>query len=567
MRDKRPTNWEELLDPDKLISRRQYRMIKAICGNEHFIRAESVARCVFDKNLLEISQTEAHELIKYLDRYESKKKSFSFEELDEELGKALVSFDPKKSLIPTEIRLLCLLALHRVATPGQVARFLFGVAPITLSGIRELAEPVLEKMVRANLVGREKSVALRVAGKSVKTEVYFLSEEGSDALHQTAPSINYYARPGLPRHNRIYHELCVLEARLDLQSHLNLDSYDPEIAILSEQQKLRNRRKLVGTGLEGSLASERGCGDFRARVVDPITGKCRRVEVEVIIRSRARELAAKPSRITNYYAASLHRCFLIELRQQKFAKLVPNVMSLLAESIGFTAPHAAARETVSEERLSKVRAAFERMGGVATAEAIAAIADLKMTTVSEALALLAARDEIGYCDGFPATGKMLGRNLRLYLRKEIGIHSIYEFARLLTASKLVSSGIVDVEFRRALRPVGFEPVAGILLLNSPEEDLLVIAIMDDPSELTCRVVRWAEAAYQQALEIGDRNRILIATSGQSRAEELRAISPFKILNIETATKSISQVVRRQGQIKKKRLRKRKRRDQRTLHSG
>src|SRR5205085_5984819 len=128
----------------------------------------------------------------------------------------------------------------------------------------------------------------------------------------------------------------------------------------------------------------------------------------------------------------LHRCFLLEFRQSRAAKLVANVMAPLtaAEAADLAAPPAA-RGTVSEARLSKVRAAFDRMGGVATPEAVAAIAGIKAPTASEALALLASRQEITYCDGFPITGKALGRNLRLYTRKGFEIHSIYEFGRLL----------------------------------------------------------------------------------------------------------------------------------------
>src|SRR5205085_10917770 len=163
----------------------------------------------------------------------------------------------------------------------------------------------------------------------------------------------------------------------------------------------------------------------------------------------------------------LHRCFLLEFRQSRAAKLVANVMAPLtaAEAADLAAPPAA-RGTVSEARLSKVREAFDRMGGVATPEAIATIAGIKVTTASEALALLAAKNELGYCDGFPATGKALGRNLRLYTRKGYEIHSIYEFGRFLTASKLTSSGIVNAEFQRALQPVGFEPLVGIMLLDT-----------------------------------------------------------------------------------------------------
>ena len=550
------TNWEEHLDPDKLISKKQYRMVKGICGNELYIRAESAARCVTGKNLLELNQIEAHKLIQYLDRCTGRDEGLPFREVDRELGRALISFDPHKALLNTEARVLCLLAMHRLATPGQIARFAFGLTSMNLSRARELAERVLEGMIKAGFIGTERSVHLKIANKSAKTDVYFLTEEGSDQLHQLAPHINYYARPGISHPNRIYHDLCVLEARLDLQSRMDLNNYEPETIILSEQQKARNRRDI---SLEGRSATESGCGDFRGCVVDPITGRQRSVEVEVIIRSRGSELAVKPGRITDYYTPSLHRCFLIEFRQNRAAKLVANVMAPLtaAEAAELAAPPAAARGIVSEARLSKVRAAFDCMGGVATPEAIATIAGIKATTASEALASLASRQEINYYDGFPITGKTLGRNLRLYTRKGFEVHSIYEFSRLLTASKLISSGIMATEFQQALEPVGFEAATGILLLNSTEKDRLVIALIDDPSELACRVVKWAEAAYEQARQVVDEGRVIIVAFGQSRAEELQALSRFRIVEIKTATRSVSQPVRRKDQKKKKRSRKRR----------
>ena len=142
---------------------------------------------------------------------------------------------------------------------------------------------------------------------------------------------------------------------------MNLENYEPERLILSEHQKARNRSKIAESGLGTTLPREPGCGDFRALVVDPITGNCRRAEVEVIIRSRAKELASKPARITDYYAGSPHRCFLIELWQHKLARLVSNVLAPLTEvEIADSAAPSAARKTVSETRLSKVRAALER---------------------------------------------------------------------------------------------------------------------------------------------------------------------------------------------------------------
>lgn len=124
--------------------------------------------------------------------------------------------------------------------------------------------------------------------------------------------------------------------------------------------------------------------------------------------------------------------------------------------------------------------------------------------------------------------------------------------------------MIGAVFQRALQPFGFEPTTGILLFNSFEEDFLVIAIMDDLSETVDRIVRWADAAYQQALEVVAENQIIIATSGTGRAEELQAISRYKVLNVEADTKPTAQEAGRKSQIKKKRPR--KRRGQPSRHS-
>jgi hypothetical protein len=219
----------------------------------------AVARRVIGKNLLELDQAEAHKLIQFFDRYTGRGEGLPFEEVDRELAMALDRFDPQKALLDAETRLLCLLAMHRVATLGQAARFLFGLAGDILSRARKIAEPVIEGTLRAGLVARERDVGLKIEGKNVKTDMYCLTERGSDKLHQIAPLTNYCARPGLPRRNRVYHDLCVLEARLDLQSQMHVEYYQPEVLILSRQQKVRNRLKNAGNSLGNSLPWEPGC--------------------------------------------------------------------------------------------------------------------------------------------------------------------------------------------------------------------------------------------------------------------------------------------------------------------
>ena len=400
------------------------------------------------------------------------------------------------------------------------------------------------------------------------TDVYYLTEWGSEALHNQAPHVNYYARPSLPPSSRLQHELAVTEARLCIQTAYHIEDYEPESGIRGEREKERRRQKRQGNGV-AEKHDDRGLGDFRAWVAALDTNEGRRLEVEVTIRARQGEIISKPNRIKIWFAATQHRCDLIEWCRGEFANIIPDFREPLDE--GERAAHEMGPttkwSTVSSERLKKVCAALEKLGGVGTPEALAVVAGLKTTTVSEALAYLAAKGKVEYRDGFSAPGKRVGRNLRLYLRRGFKIHSIFEFSRLLTASKLIGTRVLNRQFQNSLQVFHLDVQTGVLILISDSVLTLFIVVIDDVTEKPERVALWARAAYRQArcgvlrglrkINFGgkeqdkpdtamqaegecrveyaniQKNQIVIATPDQNRAEIIRLFSDFEVINVES----------------------------------
>lgn len=554
------------LDPGKPITARQYRYVK-LCSAENLVRAESVARVVVGRNLGDLTQLEAHQVIQYLERcYYEPVRSIEGVDFNVELGLSLARVNQRSGKITDTLYVLALLATNRVATQGQLARYVYGVNPSTYNVIRDRVAPLLKELVDYKFIALARDVSVPILGKDTTTDVYYLTEWGSEALHNQAPHVNYYARPGLPPPNRLQHELAVTEARLCIQTAYHIEDYEPESGIRGEREKERRRRKRQGSD-PAERHGDRGIGDFRVWVVDVHTNEGKRVEVEVTIRARQEEITGKPTRIKIWFAATQHRCDLIEWCRGEFANLLPDFREPLIESERIASGLGSATKwaTVSAARLKRVRAALERLGGAGTPEALAVVTGLKTPTVSEALACLAAKGEVEYRDGFPAPGKRMGRNLRLYLRKGIKIHSIFEFSRLLTASKLISSRALNRLSQNSLQPAHFDVATGVLILSS-ETVPVFIAVIDDLTNGPRQVALWALAAYRQAVcgvlsglrkitldgkehdkpsaatktESGRsikyssirKDQLIIATSDQTRAEIIQLFSDFEVLNVE-----------------------------------
>ena len=565
MKPSRPV--AEDLDPSKPMTDRQYRYIKVCCA-DHLMRAESVARAVVGQDLAELNQLEAHQVIQYLEEaFEDGTKVHYDIDFEVELGKAVTKVEQRSEFVTNRARVLGLLATNRIATPGQLARFTYGVNKGTFDSIRGRIASLLERLVKEGVVGCAEGIEVPIIRKGVVTDVYYLTERGSDELHQIASQVNYHARPGMPSSSRVQHELAVTEARLDIQLNNHLEDYLPESKIRSEQEKERRKQRRLN-GPHAKARYESGCGDFQAWVVDVNSNRGRKIEVEVSIRARQREIISKPKRVKVWYAATQHRCDLIELSRGEFARLLPDIREPLteAERSSLLEKPLPRRATVSVARVNKVRDALERMGGVGTAEALAAIVGIKTTSASEALALLADRGEVDYRDGFPLSGKPTGRSFRLYKLRGLKIPSIFEFARLLTASKLISSGTLSFEYGHSLEPCYFDASTGLMVLAANREGsrLIVVAVLDDPVERPARVANWASIVYVHFREgtingpgsvprsveplsiavalqrksgpgadvtVPARTQVVIATAEKERAAQLRDVSQFTVLHL------------------------------------
>jgi hypothetical protein len=545
---------------------RQYRYIK-LCSSENLLRAETVSRVVTAKNLSDLTQTEADRVINFLEEcYSRPINSLPGVNFDVELGKCLSCVERRSEQVSDWLLVLALLATNRVSTPGQLARYVFGVDPQTQDGIRGRVEPLLDELTTFDFIGCARRIGVPILGDGVTTDVYYLTEWGSEALHKYAPHVNYHARPGLPPRSRIQHELAVTEARLHIQTTRHIEEYAPESDIRSSQEKERRQRQREGGAVRNG---ERGSGDFCAWVVDITTGEGKRIEVEVTIRARQREIGGKPSRVKVWFAVTQHRCDLIELSRGEFAHALPDFRMPLDDTEKPSRQERSASKwlTVSPARLDKVGAALDTLGGLGTAEAVAAVAGLRPTTVSEALAYLADKGEVECRDGFSVSGKRAGRNLRLYHRRGMNVSSIFDFSRLLTASKLISTDALARELGFTPRLIYFDAHAGVMIMEGgPILSRTIVIVFDDPSDAAWRVAHWVLTAYRLAVgtlktpvctncnlkderasetstryeescesesENSEGEEVILVTADESRAEALRAACEFRVVAVET----------------------------------
>lgn len=224
------------------------------------------------------------------------------------------------------------------------------------------------------------------------------------------------------------------------------------------------------------------------------------------------------------------------------------------------------RKTLSTERIKQVRAALnDQFNGVATGRAIGRLTGYKTTSVREALSHLVENGEIAFIDvAFPPPpGKGNRRPLRLHYDMTVEVTSIHDRLRLMTALVLVSEGLPRHVCNRPLSLVSHNPTAGLLIFEDPEilNGDVVIVVVDDESEQVERVARWARQAHRLAVQ-GELERItkvnhghksaggetsdteassaclrldeaqvIIATCSNLRAEMLRTLSSYTVVNV------------------------------------
>ena len=158
------------LDPNKRITARQYRYIK-LCSAENLLRAESVARVVVGQNLCDLTQVKAHQVIQYLEQcYHEPIRSLQGVDLNVELGRSLVRVNQRSKKITDTLYVLALLATNRVATPGQLARYVYGVDRSTYRSIRGKIAALLEQLVSYKLIARANDVRVPIPSTYIGQE-------------------------------------------------------------------------------------------------------------------------------------------------------------------------------------------------------------------------------------------------------------------------------------------------------------------------------------------------------------------------------------------------------------
>lgn len=493
-------------NPHKPMTQGQHAYLLYLRGNTHQMRVESVARAVVGKEFEECSELDAHRLIQYWVDYDPTKEQTPYKVIDDDLGHALTNVCRRSNTLPQEIYPLAFLAMHRVATEGMLARYVFGVRRSTYPHLRGLVKPILGRLLNKGWIACEPGVPVPLFGEGEVADVLHLTEEGSDELHRWAPSVNYFARPSLPPSKLIQHTLAVGDARLDIQLWHNFLVFEPESEIIGERQRKRGKGRR-GRRESGSRDGEEkgGCGDFRGYVEDVRTGKVRFVEVEVSVTQRPNELALKPGSVTDHYVSSNRLHDVVELYLGKVAKQVRD----------FRRPHGLGEKSAPPRRrhawgskinpddLTAVRQALaEEMGGAATAAALSHAIGISPTRASEILSFLAASGEVLTRDGFfPLRNSASSRPRRLHHLPQVRVNSVFDFGRLMTCCALVGSASLEGLFGRPLLPLLHDPTTGVIIFNGygAAPDCAVIAVADDESEEPERVVRWADAAHRRAL--------------------------------------------------------------------
>lgn len=88
------------------------------------------------------------------------------------------------------------------------------------------------------------------------------------------------------------------------------------------------------------------------------------------------------------------------------------------------------------------------------------------------------------------------RPARIFLGHGVEAGPPYDFARLMLASKLVTSRLLSEALGREMRVLCHNPSSGLVVFRGtgPNPEGLVVVVVDDESEAPRRVVAWATAA-------------------------------------------------------------------------
>ena len=415
-----------------------------------------------------------------------------------------------------EGRALAFAALVRFFTLGQAARLIW-------NGNVSASELVLERLVwKEALLGRIEDVALPKGCGRGKTPVYFLTRKGAVALSTIAPSLARQARPGRPRganRARIPHELLVAEAYLWLVERYEVYEFWPE----SELKRRIGCARATREGRFIKAMDDEATGDFKALVIDHKEDEQERwIHGEIVVRYDARQIEGKPDDVL-WFARDPRYADLVEYIKGSSTVLLGDVRAPLDK-----APHEAEglqRNDDSDNQIMLTRLeqcvliALGRVGGAATAEALALVIGKYRTRTSHTLKRLKAKGKVCSIDAQLVPGRDAGRPMRIYMYAGVRLGSVWEKIRSLIRSLMIvemaTVGYRFFQYESTKDEIEFRDATG-------SEKPPIIVIVDEPRRMVEHLAERMRAVRSYKIWP------LAALQSSERASRLREILTGKI---------------------------------------
>lgn len=448
-------------------------------------------------------------------------------------GEAFVmGLDPK-------LRLLGWLALVRVCTPGQAARFGWG-------GDLTKAKEALDYLLwRRDWIGRVESVELpKGCGPAArkKTDVYYLKEKGFQALNKVSARLARHARPGRPRGtklSRVPHELLVAEAWLWTTRRREILEFWPETELKS--QIVRSKMRLVREGAEApgtavGYVPDEATGDFKMRVRErggEQIGQVWWVEGEVAVGYRVKQIQEKPEGMD---------WFVCDRRQGHLIEVWKDVRPMYLGDVTAPAGTQSAEAASGTRFRPRVLKAIDLMGGAATAACIHKILGCYRSHVSGVLAALEREAALSSEAASVLPGLEKGRPSKLYVKQGIKIRSGHEVTQRACACQMV------IEAHREDYAVrSYDPARGVLTLDNEIESATFVCVIDTTEKAVRDYLERVRVVEAEVAGAAGATVIAVMSNGERIAEMRDAFDGTRIWDLRRRTRQSRSLTGAEGQ--------------------
>ncbi len=377
-------------------------------------------------------------------------------------------------------------------------------------------QAAVDTLVQNRLVARIDLALPGSLGVGV-VRVHYLTHRAARWLRREFPALACYARPGRPVgtiRDRLAHDLLVTEAYLHVHARCAIHEFHPESTLRTANLKAREFSRL-----RGGQTSE-GMGDFTVLVGLPGRSGVKRLECEVAVALDADQILAKPEDL-RWFVPTEHKADVIESLRGRRPTVLGDVRAPEVEKDAVEAGDEISKEVPLN--LSRVEAgslrALSKLGGFATADAIAKIYGEHRSGVSRALTRLQKRGLVRRRDVSLNPGREQGRPARVFFDPQRPSLSLCAAKHALIVSRLVATfGEESFGFQN------YNRVSGTLELdNRWEGKEMFIAVVDNEDKSI-------ESIYQ--IYLGERNRhsddgaeVVVAMATESRMRELNGLDP------------------------------------------